>query len=216
MVRAIQTSRQIFQQVHNYIAYRTTISLHMLLVVLWYFVAYNQILDVRLLILNTHISDMVGLALDSDDANIPFLKKPLRWSSRRLLADVVPLVVILGTGSWLSVLTTPDQGGSTRTQVLFLHIVLSNHWVSLLTRTKGSFWAYTQNWQVIRTVLCADLLATLLCLVGLVGEGSRMSVLAASWAWLVSFGTICMAACLRYMIYDDQMLDRPLSAMKSE
>ncbi len=43
-----------------------------------------------------------------------------------------------------------------------------------------------------------------------------MSAMAASWAWFVSFGTFCVAACLRYMMFDGQLLNRPLSAMKSE
>lgn len=80
IVLAIQTSRQTVQQVHNCIAYRTTLSLHQMFVMLWYLVAYSEILDVRLLLLNTHVSDVVTLSLASEKVESPFSKEPQRWS----------------------------------------------------------------------------------------------------------------------------------------
>ena len=225
IVRAIQTSRQTFQQVHNYIVYRTSLSLHLMSVMLWYFAAYTEVLNVRLLILDTHISDVVALALTSDNANTPFSKNPQRWSFRKLLADVMPLAIILAAGSWLSVLAIPDPRASlvdfqkisaSRSQVLFLHIVLSDHWMWFLTHTNGRFWAHTQNWRVLWSLLCMGLLATLLCVVGWTGQGHGISVVAASWTWLISFGTFCVAASLRCMLFDSQLLDKPLSIEKSE
>lgn len=156
-------------------------------------------MDVTLLILNIHVSDMIGLALghDNDYTNAPFSKKPARWSSRGLLTEVIPLSTVLAIGSWLSVLALRDPGATTskyaspadlesilafRSQVLFLHIVLSDHWISLLTHTDGRFWTCPPNWRVLRTLTSVDLLATLFCLVGWVGQGHRMSVMAASWA----------------------------------
>ena len=74
MVRATQFSRQTCQQVYNYIAYRTIIPLHLKLVMLWYFAVCAEILDVRLLILDIHISDIVVLALVSENKITPFSK----------------------------------------------------------------------------------------------------------------------------------------------
>ena len=211
IVRAMQTSRQTFQQVYNYIAYRTTLSLHVMLVMLWYFAAFTEILDVRLLILDIHISDVIALALVSDTATTPFSKSPQRWNFRKLVADLMPLTIILALGSWLSVLMISDQEANTRSQVLFLQIVLSDHWMSFLIPTNGRFWAYTQNRRVVWILLCVDLLATLLCIIGWAGQGHGISVLEASWAWLVSFGTFSAAAGLRCVISDGQLLNRPLS-----
>ena len=230
IITAIQTSRQTFQQVHDYITYRTTLSLHLMLVMLWYFGTYNEVLDLRLLILDLHISDIVALVFIPDDANIPFSKKPRRWSFRKLLAEVLPLTFILVLGSWLSAVAIQVQGMSTpndsladpagssasRCQVVFLHIVLSDHWMSFLTHTDGRFWAYAQSRKVIWTLFCIDLLATLLCVTGSAGQGHGVSVSLASWAWLVSFGTFCGAAGLRYMTSDGQLVERQLSTKKSE
>ena len=230
IITAIQTSRQTFQQVHDYITYRTTLSLHLMLVMLWYFATYSVVLDLQLLILDLHISDIVALVFVSDDASISFSKSPRRWSFRKLLAEVLPLTFILILGSWLSVVAIQIQGMSTpnyspadpagssasRTQVVFLHIVLSDHWMSFLTHTDGRFWRYAQSRRVIWTLLCIDFLATLICITGWAGQGHGVSVNLASWAWLVSFGTFCGAAGLRYMTSDGQLVDRQLSVKKSE
>ena len=69
---------------------------------LWYFATYNEVLDLRLLIFDIHVSDIVALVFVPDDANIPFSKTPRRWSFRKLLAEVLPLTLILVLGSWLS------------------------------------------------------------------------------------------------------------------
>ena len=230
IVTAIQTSRQTFQQVHNYISYRTTLSLHLMLVMLWYFATYNEVLDLRLLILDLHISDIVALVFVPDDANIPFPKSPQRWSFRKLLVEVLPLTLILVLGSWLSAVTIEVQGMSSpidsladpagssasRSQIVFLHIVLSDHWMSFLTHTDGRFWAYAQSRRVIWTLLCIGLLATLLCVTGWAEHGHGVSVSLASWVWLVSFGTFCGAAGLCYMTSDGQLLGRQFSGKKSE
>ena len=230
IITAIQTSRQTFQQVHNYISYRTTLSLHLMLVMLWYFATYNEVLDLRLLILDLHISDIVALVFVPSNADMSFSKSPRRWSFRKLLAEVLPVTFILILGSWLSAVVIQIQGMSTpndsladpagssasRSQVVFLHVLLSDHWMSFLTNTDGRFWAYAQSWRVIWTLLCIDLLATLLCVTGWAGQGHGVSVSLTSWAWLVSFGTFCGAAGLRYMTSDGQLVERQLSGKKSE
>ena len=230
IITAIQTSRQTFQQVHNHISYRTTLSLHLMLVMLGYFATYNQVLDLRYLILDLHIIDIVALVFVPGDADIPYSKSPRRWSFRKLLAEVLPLTLILVLGSWVSAVAIQDQGMSTpndsladpggssasQSQVVILHMFLSDHWMYLLTHTDGRFWAYAQSRRVIWTLFCTDLLATLLCVTGWAGQGHGVSVGLASWAWLVSFGTFCGAAGLRYMTSDGQLVERQLSRKKSE
>ena len=113
-------------------------------------------------------------------------------------------------------LADPAGSSASRSQVVFLHIMLSDHWMSFLTHTDGRFWAYAQSRRVIWTLLCIDLLATVLCVTGWVGQGHGVSVNLASWAWFVSFGTFCGAAGLRYMTFDGQLVQRQLSGKKSE
>ena len=221
MIRCLQTSRQVFQQVYDYIFYRTTVSLHLIIVMLWYFVAYSEVLDGRLLLFNTHVSDIVTLSLTSDHTNLPFLKSPQRWSFRKLMADTLPLSLMLAIGSWLSVQglgtsisyspsANPKDVSVIRAQTLHLHMVLSTHWMPLVIYSVGYFRAALQNWRLLATLLSIDLLATALCFASWVGQGPDAGVTVASSAWLGSVITFGMMATYRWIIPKDELLDRAL------
>ena len=230
MIRGIQTSRQTSQQVYDYLVYHTTISLLHVIVVIWYFVTYSEVLDLRFLLLNAHVSDIITLALASEVADLPFSKEPQRWSFQKLIVDTIPISIMLAMGSWLSGKTTRDQSNSTsylfsqpenasssRSQVLFLYLVLSTHWMSLLIYSSGSrFGALLRNWRLVGTLLSIDLLATALCVgwsglvAGWSGQGYDASVQVVSSAWVVSLGTFGVGAGWRWMLDSGDMLGEQL------
>ena len=106
---ALRVSRQTFRSVWTYVAYRTTLSLHLMCVQLGCFAAYNEVPDLSLILLNFHFSHIIELALVSEDQHTPFSRKPARWSTRRLLASVIPLSATLTIGTWLSFAAIPTE-----------------------------------------------------------------------------------------------------------
>lgn len=230
MVRAIQTSRQIFQQVHNFIAQQMILTLHIFLVMLWYFAVYGEVLNLRMLIFGTHASGLARLFFSSSSADIPFSKVPIRWSSRRLLTEVIPLAMTTTAGSCLGVSAISSQGASTlthkmlgdsqrilatRSQVLSLSIVLSGHWMPLLMHTDGRFWAYKQNMKALCGLLFVDFLVTLLCITGWTSQENQLRVILAIWIWFVSVGTFGVAAAVRRATFDGQLLKRQLTTINT-
>ena len=214
MIRCIQTSRQIFQQVHNYIIYRTSVSLHLILVMLWYFMAYSEVLDVRLLLLNLHLSDIVTLSLTPEDTSLPFSKCPQRWSFRKLVTDTIPLSIMLTIGSWLSIsysFSANFEGASaTRSQVLHLYMILSNHWMPLIIYSGGHFRAILHNWRLLSTLLLIDVFATAFCFASWHGHEHNASVAVVSSAWLASLITFGMVASFRWVLPNNELHERAL------
>ena len=202
IICAIQISRQTFQQVYNYVVYRTSVVLHLMLVTLWWYGTYAEVLDVRFLVLDVHVSDIVALALVSSNESTPVSRKPQRWSFSEVLTAVLPLTIALTTGTVIGMWTSPNQDASTRTQILFLHHILSDHWIIFLTHTNGRFSAFTQRPRVLVLLLCVDVLASLLCVRGWAGQAHGLSVEEAVWAWVISLGTLGIAAGLRWMTFD--------------
>ena len=224
IVQGVEKSRQIFQLTYTYVVYRTAVSLYLVMFLLYYFATYHEILELNLLILIIHLTDIIGIALRYDNQTTPYPKSPARWGTRRLFPSVVLLSTVLMLGTWSAIMMIPDsivdsptnsaEASAIRSQISFLQIVLSSHWLVLLTRTNGRFWAYTQCWQLLMTILFIDLGATLLCILGWVGHGHMMGVKAVCWVWSYSFGTICFGAGLLCQLVDEPMLERQNSRKK--
>lgn len=212
MLCALKISRQTFQSVWTYVTYRTTLSLHLTCVLLWSFAAYNEVPDLNFVLLSTHFSDIVGIALAFEGQHTPFPRKPARWSTRRLLTSVIPLSAILIIGTWFSLATVPIEDGeasvsATRRQIVFLHAILSDHWPFLISRVDSRLRAQVRDWRAIASILTLGFLATLSCIFGWVSEGQQMSAEVAIRVWLYSFATVCTASGLRLFILDDELCE---------
>ena len=213
MLCALQVSRQTFWSIWTYIAYRTTLSLHLMCILLGCFIAYNDVPDLNLILLSIHFSDMVGISLVSEEQHMPFPRKPARWSTRRLLTSVIPLSAILTIGTWLTFAAIPtaeDSAASvstTRRQIVFLHAILSDHWPFLISHVKGRPRAQVRDWRAIATILSLGFLATLFFASGWVSEGQPMSAEVAIRVWIYSFATVFTATSLRIFILDEELCD---------
>ena len=136
MLCALQISRQAFRLVWTYVTYRTTLSLHLACVLLWDFVAYSELPNFNLVLLNVHFSDIIGIALAFEDRHTLFPRKPAQWSTRRLLTSVIPLSAILAFATWLSFSAIPTRddaasvyacSSSTKSCVKWLESYLNGH-----------------------------------------------------------------------------------------
>lgn len=224
IIQTIERSRQIFQLTYSFIVYRTAVTLYLVIFLVGYFATYNETLDPNLILLVVHLSDIIGVALRYDDEITPYPKSPARWTLWRVFPSVVLLSTVLVLGSWSAIINISDQvdhspagpaeASAIRVQISFLHIVLSSNWLILLTRTSGRFWAHTQCWQVILTILFIGLGATVLCTLGYVGSGHVMSIEAVRQVWAYSFGTVCVAAGLLCHLVDEPMIERQISGKK--
>ena len=212
MLRAIQVLRQTFRMVWTYIAYRTTLSLHLVCILIWHLAAYNEFMDLNLVLLIIHFSDIVGLALLSESQHTPFPKKPARWSTRGLLKSVIPISAVLTIGTWLSltIVSTPydvAETSVTRQQIIFLHTILSDHWLFLISRVHSRLRLQVRDQRAIATILSLGVLATLACVFGWLGERQQMSIEVALRVWIYSFATVCTAASLRLFILDEELTE---------
>ena len=209
---ALQISRQTFRLVWTYVAYRTTLSLHLMSVLLGNLVVFHELPNLNLVILNVHFSDVVGIALACEDRHTPFPRKPARWRTPRLLISVIALSVVLTVGTWLLLAAAPTKGheasvAATRHQIVFLHAILSDHWPFLISSVDGRPRSQVRDWRAIATILSLGVLATLSCTFGWVSEGPGVSAELAIRVWLYSFATVCTAASLRIFILDEGLYE---------
>lgn len=225
IVQAIQTSRQIFQQSHNYIVQRTVLLLNVLSMMLWHYFVCGEVFDLRSLILTTQVSDFIMSICRVSSLEVPFSQEPVRWSYKCLLREILPLTVTINIGSLFCMLTftkqvryipsSPVQVGTsaqnlrgTRRQVLTLYILLSDQLMSCLTHTDGRFWTYSQNRKALSYILCFDLLVMLFYNLGWAGEDCQLSVITICYIWIVCVITISAAAAFRYLTYRGRLITR--------
>ena len=211
MLCSLQISRQTFRLVWTYVAYRTTLSLHLMSVLLGNFVASHEIPNLNL-ILSTHFSDIIRIALASEDRHTPFPRKPARWRTQRLLISVIVLSAVFIIRTWLLLAATSTEDNeasvsATRHQIVFLHAVLSDHWPFLISCVDGRLRSQVRDWRAIATILFLGVLATLFCTFGWVSEGQHMSAEVAIRVWLYSFAAVCTAASLRMFILDGELCE---------
>ena len=209
MLCDVQTSRHTFWSVWTYVAYRTTLSLHLMCVLLGCFAAYNDGPDLNLILLSIHFGDIIGIALTSEGEHTPFPRKPARWSTPKLLTSVIPLSAMFTIGTWLSLAAIPttDDVSATRHQIVFLHAVLSDHWPFLISRVDSRLRAQVHDFRAIATIIFLDLVATLFFASGWVSDEQPMSAEVAIRVWIYSFATVCTATSLRIFVLDEELCD---------
>lgn len=181
-------------------------------VLLGNFAAYNEVPDLNLVLLNTHFTDIIGIALTLEDQHTPFPRKPARWSTRKLWTSVIPLIAIFTIGTWVSfaAVSVNDDAASVsaiRRQIVFLHAILSDHWPFLVSCVDRRLQSQIRDWRAIAIILALGFLATLSCIFGWVSEGQQMSVEVAVRVWLCSFATVCTAISLRQFILGEELCE---------
>ena len=212
MFRAFLISRQSFWRVWTYITYRFTISLHLIFVLVGCFAVYHDVPNLNLLLFNTHFSDIIGILMARETRSTVITRKPTRWSIWRLWITIVPLVIILtlGTGLTTWALTTGEdtvEASVKRQQVIFLHVILSDHWPFLISRIiTRLFRLQIRDWRAGLTIPILGLVATLSCVLGWVNDSARISPAVAMSVWLCSFATACTAAVLRCFILNGKLM----------
>lgn len=212
MFRAFLISRQFFWRIWTYTTYRFTTSLHLILILVGCFAVYHDVPNLNLLLLNMHFSDIIGILMAREVRSTVITRKPTRWSIWRLWTTIVPLVIILtlGTGLTIWALATGEdtvEASVKRQQVIFLHVILSDHWPFLISRiTNRLFRLQIRDWRIGLTIPVLGLVATLSCVLGWVNDGARLSPEVAISVWGCSFATACTATFLRCFVLNVKLM----------
>ena len=205
IVDAIQVSRQVLQQMRTYVVYRAIIGLHLCIILLGTHLAYGSSpVDLRWLLVNIHISDLIGVTLCYDDGKTPIPKKSARWNLRALLRTTLILSIFLVAGSWLTVLALPEAKSGLRQQTLFLNAVLTEHWLCLLILTNGRFWKFMRHWRGLGAVLSVDPMARLSHF-GWAGDGAMNAAIAAR-IWVIGLCTLLISGVLCRYLADGELV----------
>ena len=212
MIRTLQISRQEFRVMWIYVAYRTTISLHLICIMLGYFAAYNEAIDPLVIMLNVHISDIIGIFLRHGDRHTPFSKNPVTWSAGRLMTTIMAVSAIFAIGTyWLLAALPPHNDAATlsaiRQQAIFLLAILSQQWPYLICRVNGCLKVQFDDWRAISLILAVGIFATFACNLGFIGGGHLMSIEEAIRVWRYSLATVGIAMTLRVLVLDEELVE---------
>ncbi|KAF2486111.1 HAD-like domain-containing protein [Neohortaea acidophila] len=200
ILMAVQRCRQIFELSFTYLQSRATLSLHLVVVTMLYALTYGEVFDPTLLLLALHCNESVTPAPSGPDADIPFSKKPVQWSSRVLWTSTLPLALILGAGTMLSIHSCEMQADvaatdtATRQQIIFLHTVLASSPLLLLKRTNSRFWKLSTWKRGAGMILAVDVAATASCLLGRAAANGSLDFASLRMVWICSTGSIVVAA----------------------
>lgn len=198
----IVTGSTTFRQRQTYLIYRSVINIHLTFLVAWsYAVHYTSSADLRWLMVNLHISDIIGLQLSYNNEHRPDTSNVVTtWPRVRMLGMVLALGLIQILGTILTIQATPaavDKNGITLSQqTAFLGAILSNHWLCLLILTNGRFWRHIPSWESTKLLLSAEV-PTRLSYFGWAGAGGVMDVATTARLWFIGLATLgaCGALC---------------------
>ena len=215
IIKAIQTSLQVFHLVHSYLVYRVVITMHLVFVIVLDSWTASEPLDTTLLIVALRLGDLLSCWSDHNLWKMPFPRSPVRWSTRQIWFKAVPMSIILTMGTWLVMMNFPKDveqtkspprllslflgsghAPSTRNQALLLNLVLMDHWLIPLTQVHGRVWRYSAASSGMIATMFIGIAATLLGLTGRTGLGNGLSLLLAGQVWLVSFGSLMVVVAL--------------------
>lgn len=229
IIQALQMSRQIFQQSHNCVIRRAVLTINVFFIILWCHFVEVEAFCLHLLILATNVSDMIEIVYRTSCQDVAFSSQPVRWSFRRISREVIPLAVTTVAGSIACMLmlnsqpafsssTRADLGKyqgqtlSIRSQVSTLYILLSDHLMSCLINSDGRFWMYPQNLKVLRLQLGFDMILMIACNRGWAGQNCHLSTTMMCWIVVILIGASSIAACLRHISHEGQLIARPIVA----
>ncbi|KAI9690240.1 MAG: plasma membrane H+-ATPase [Bathelium mastoideum] len=220
VLSAFKGARQIFHCAYAYIVYQLALALHLVIFLSWWMISQNESLDFRSLILILVATEITGLGMPKNDplfSKSPAKMRPMKiWGSAILLGTslafgtgITSMLVMSncerdGSLCWKRPFPIRDQTMVLGEQLLFLQIVLTQHWLIFITRTNGRFWISISPMHLCSTIIAVDIVATCFCLFGSLAGGVNTNVAAVTAIWIISFGTFCLAAGLYCLLHHIQ------------
>ncbi len=128
------------------------------------FLFEGKLLNLRLLLATSNLIDVAGIWLGRPKASdTPCPKKPARWNKKDLLKEVVLLVVVIASGSWLCAYSVPQ---AERLPVLSLLIAMGDLWLTPLVQAGDYVWSNKQTSRTICIHLAIYAFVTIMCITG--------------------------------------------------
>lgn len=159
------------------------------------------------LILHLELASMVWLSSLGSEANTLFLNKPSISKRREFLIHIASVYVafalgifagasnssslsILRRSTGISLLATHDSFARWSAQSTWLFSIITSHPQHIFLSTQGRLWSCDKGIaKALVAILFIDIVATMLCLFGCVGEAASIGEV--SQVWLVALITVC-------------------------
>lgn len=111
LINAIRLARQAYQLAHNHIVRHTVRTLHVIFIMLFVFLTESKLLDLRLLLMSRSVIEViesVEVWFSREVVNTLFQRKPTRWSIKEMLKQIVSLIIVVISRTYLCVNYLPS------------------------------------------------------------------------------------------------------------
>lgn len=205
IIDAIKESRKIFQRMSSYATYRiaetTRVLLFMTLSILVFnFYPVTAVMIVMLALLND--GAILSIAFD----NVRYSNKPEAWNMHIVLG-IATVLGIAGVIASFGLFYLGERVFHLNREfiqtLMYLKLSAAGQLTIFITRTRGPFWSMRPGRLLLSAVICAQLIATLLAVYGIlmppIGWGWALAVWGYALVWFLVNDRIKLAA---YRIFD--------------
>ncbi len=199
IIDAIDEARRIFERIINYIVFRVSMTLDIMLVVVLatLFFGFSPLTPVMIILLAL-LDDIPVMTIAYD--NTPLPKQPVRWRMRRLLLEsgfmgllsIVQTFGLLIIGmEWLSNAEWQSWIRLTQEQlqtVVFLQLVAGGHLLMFVVRSRDTF--FSRPWPakpLLLAVLGTQLVAVVMCGFGWVVPAIPWTIIGLVWLYMLAW-----------------------------
>jgi H+-transporting ATPase len=216
IVRAIRTSREIFERMTSYAIYRITETIRVLLFVTASIVVFDFFpVTTMMIVLLALLNDGAILSIAYDNATPS--STPVTWKMRRVLSVATALGVAGLAASFSLFAMANSVFDLERDQIqtlMYLKLSIAGHLTIFLTRTRGRFWSSRPSSLLLGAVLGTQMVATLIAVYGVLVPSIGWGWAAVVWIYaLACFVINDQVKLLTYWILDrhDASDERPRS-----
>jgi H+-transporting ATPase len=184
IIDSIKQSRKIFQRMNNYVLYRITETIRVLLfitlsILIFQFYPVTALMIILLALLND--APIMTIAYD----NVKYSNKPEKWDLRIILViatflgvmGVIESFLVLYLGIDILKLSLPVLQS-----FIYLKLSVAGHLTVFMARTKGHFWEIRPAPQLFIAIVGTQLIATLITVYGILLPAMGWFLAAIIWA----------------------------------
>ena len=207
IIDAIKESRKIFQRMNSYAIYRIAETIRVLLFMTLSILVFNFYpVTAVMIVLLALFNDGAILSIAYDE--VRYSKRPEAWNMHMVLgiATVLGIVgVIASFGLFYLGERVFHLDREFIRSLMYLKLSVAGQLTIFLTRTRGPFWSFRPARLLFVAVTCAQLVATVIAVYGIlmtpIGWGWGLAVWGYALAWFIVNDRIKLAA---YRIFDPE------------
>jgi H+-transporting ATPase len=207
IIDAIKESRKIFQRMNSYAIYRIAETIRVLLFMTLSILVFNFYpVTAVMIVLLALFNDGAILSIAYDE--VRYSKRPEAWNMHMVLgiATVLGIAgVIASFGLFYLGERVFHLDREFIRSLMYLKLSVAGQLTIFLTRTRGPFWSFRPARLLFVAVICAQLVATIIAVYGIlmtpIGWGWGLAVWGYALAWFIVNDHIKLAA---YRIFDPE------------